>query len=340
MARPLRLDLKNGWYHVANRGNNRQAIYLDNRDRKHFVDLLGEMSGRYAVEIHGYALMNNHYHLLVRTPEANLSSAIQWLNVAYSIWWNRRHGRSGHVFGGRFKAVLVEAGEWVLTCSLYVHLNPVAIQSLGLSKGQKRAEGRGLSKPERELLAKRLERLRSYRWSSYPAYAGYAAPPDWLCSQELLERAGSKEAYRRMAEDRLKEGEAEGLLSQMKWGLILGGARFAEEMRGRIKTCRESTMRRGLRRRRSWAEVVAAVEQKRGERWKAFAQRHGDSGLAMALYVARLCTGQTLRELGEAVGGMDYAAVAAAVRRYEVKLGKDGTLKSQTEEVLKAIEKI
>jgi len=212
----------------ANRGNNRQAIYLDTRDRKHFLDLLGEMSGRYVVEIHAYALMSNHYHLLVRTPEANLSSAIQWLNVAYSIWWNRRHGRSGHLFGGRFKAVLVEAGDWVLACSLYVHLNPVAIQSLGLSKGQKRAEGRGLSKPEREVLIKRLERLRSYQWSSYRSYAGYAAGAEWLCTKELLQRSGNKEGYRRMAEDRLKEGEAEGLLSQVKWGLILGGARFAE----------------------------------------------------------------------------------------------------------------
>jgi REP element-mobilizing transposase RayT len=105
MARPLRLEMKNGWYHIANRGNNRQAIYLDERDRKHFLDLLVQMIERHAVEVHAYVLMSNHYQLLIRTPEANLSAAVQWLNVAYSIWWNRRHQRSGHVFGGRFKAV-------------------------------------------------------------------------------------------------------------------------------------------------------------------------------------------------------------------------------------------
>ena len=110
MARPLRINLKNGWYHVANRGNNRQAIYLDERDRRHFLELLAQMRERYFVEIHSYVLIGNHYHLLVRTPEANLSAAVQWLNVAYSVWWTRRHGRSGHVFQGRFKAVLVEAG--------------------------------------------------------------------------------------------------------------------------------------------------------------------------------------------------------------------------------------
>ena len=138
MARALRIELKNGWYHVANRGNDRQPIYLGDPERRHFLDLLGEMIARYAVEVHGYVLMSNHYHLLIRTPEANLSAAMQWLNVAYSIWWNRRHGRSGHVFQGRFKAVLVEAGQWVLACSLYLHLNPVAVQGWGYRRPRKR----------------------------------------------------------------------------------------------------------------------------------------------------------------------------------------------------------
>src|SRR5437899_9529939 len=153
MARPLRIDVRNGWYHVTNRGNNRQIIYLDDRDRLHFLELFGEVVERYGVEVHGYVLMSNHYHVLIRTPDANLSAAVQWLNVAYSIWWNRRHGRSGHVFQGRFKAVLVEAGQWVLACSLYLHLNPVAVQGLGLSKAEKAMEGKGLAKPDRELLA-------------------------------------------------------------------------------------------------------------------------------------------------------------------------------------------
>src|SRR5438876_4853022 len=102
MARPLRLEIRNGWYHVANRGNNGQAIYLDNRDRRHFLDLISEIIERYSVEVHAYVLMSNHYHLFVRTPEANLSAAMQLLNVAYSVWWNRRHQRSRHDFGCRF----------------------------------------------------------------------------------------------------------------------------------------------------------------------------------------------------------------------------------------------
>ena len=127
MARPLRIQFQNGWYHVTARGNNRQRIYLDARDRRHFLELLAEMRERQAVEVHAFVLMDNHYHLLVRTPHANLSAAMQWINVAYSVWWNRRHGRAGHVFHGRFKAVVVESGKWVLEGSLYLHLNPVAV---------------------------------------------------------------------------------------------------------------------------------------------------------------------------------------------------------------------
>jgi putative transposase len=85
MARPLRIDLKDGWYHVTARGHNRQPIYRDNRDRTHFLALLGEMVARHALEVHAFVLMDNHYHLLVRTPQVNLSAAIQWLNVAYRL---------------------------------------------------------------------------------------------------------------------------------------------------------------------------------------------------------------------------------------------------------------
>src|SRR5512139_3927859 len=123
------------------------------------------MVQRHAVEVHSYVLMPNHYHLLLRTPQANLSAAIQWLNVAYSIWWNRRHREVGHLFQGRFKAVVIEAGAWVLETSLYVHLNPIAIEAMELSKRQKGAEKRGWRKPEASLLRQRLERLRAYPWS-------------------------------------------------------------------------------------------------------------------------------------------------------------------------------
>lgn len=337
MARSLRVECENGWYHVTNRGNNRQAIYLDDRDRRHGLELLAAVVDRHGVEIHAYVLMPNHYHLLVRTPNANLSAAIQWLNTAYAIWWNRRHERGGHVFQGRFKAVPVEAGEWALACSLYVHFNPVAIEALALSKARKAAEAKGLRSADPALLAKRLEMLRGFRWSSYGSYAGYCGAPPWLTTAELWGRTGGCQGYRELAERRVNQGQEESLWSRLKWGVVLGGERFVEEVRQRLKTNRESGGRTSARRRCGWGDVVRAVEEARGERWADFCNRHGDPGLAMALHVARHRTGVTLRELGEAAGGMDYSAVAAALRRFDRLLPNATALRTMTQNLLKAL---
>ena len=112
MARPLRVDRPDGWYHVTARGLERRDLFNDQRDRLHFLELLAEMTQLFRVQVHAYVLMSNHYHLVVQTPEANLSRAIQWLNVSYAAWFNRRNGRVGPLFQGRFKGLLVEDALW------------------------------------------------------------------------------------------------------------------------------------------------------------------------------------------------------------------------------------
>src|SRR5689334_14813003 len=133
MARPLRIEHLGGWYHITGRGNERRAIYRENRDREHFCELLAELTRCFALRLHAYVLMDNHYHLMVELQELNLSRAIQWLNVSYSVWFNRRYGRSGHLFQGRFKSVIVNPEEWGLELSRYLHLNPVRV---GKAPGQ------------------------------------------------------------------------------------------------------------------------------------------------------------------------------------------------------------
>src|SRR6266536_3633889 len=128
MARPLRIDRAGGWYHVTARGNEQKRIYRDDHDREHFLELIAEMVVRFHLRVHCFVLMDNHYHLVVELTEANLSRAVQWLNVSYSVWFNRRHPRSGHLFQGRFKSVAVSGEEWALELSRYVHLNPVRMQ--------------------------------------------------------------------------------------------------------------------------------------------------------------------------------------------------------------------
>src|SRR6266849_4117530 len=100
MARPLRIEKAGGWYHVTARGNERKAIFRDDVDRRHFLSLIAEMVLRFRVRLHCFVLMENHYHLLVELTEPNLSRAVQWLSLSYSVWFNRRHRRSGHLFQG------------------------------------------------------------------------------------------------------------------------------------------------------------------------------------------------------------------------------------------------
>ncbi len=320
MTRPLRVNILGGWYHITARGQRRDNIYHDAHDRREFLQRLDEMTKRFLIEVHAYVLMPNHYHLLIRSPKANTSQALQWLNNGYGMWWNRRHGQVGHVFQGRFKSILVEGGATLLEVSQYMHFNPVAVKSLGWGKQKKSAEDIGLRAPSPELIKKRLETLRFYPWSSYRAYAGYERPPEWLTRTEILRRAeGGSEGYRTRTEERLTQGISEDLWSRLKWSAILGSERFAKAMREKADVQRETHGRKELRREVSWEDVVQAVERVKGERWPQFVDRHGDWGRDLALWVARRRGGMTLKELGEESGGMDYSAVSEAIRRFDRK---------------------
>jgi len=318
MARPLRINVAGGWYHLTSRGQNRQRIFDDERDRENFLARLEDMSGRYGVEVHAYVLMPNHYHLVLRTPQANASQAMQWLNNGYGLWRNRRHGMTGHIFQGRFKSVLIEGGSWLLDLSMYVHFNPVAVKALGLGKKEKKAENRSMAMPSAEVLEKRLETIRAFRWSSYGVYAGYTQPPAWLHTDEILARvSGGREGYRQAAESRMTGGNSEPLWSQAKWGMVLGSDTFADKMRNLSHVARETCGRGALRRQSRWEAIVSAVERVKGEPWSSFVDRHADWGRDLALWIASRRCGMMLRELGERVGGMDYSAVSEAIRHFE-----------------------
>src|SRR4030042_5793823 len=125
MARPLRIEFPGAVYHVTSRGNARQTIFIDDEDRGGFLDLLSIVVERFNWICHAYCLMGNHYHLLIETPDGNLSKGMRELNGIYTQHFNRRHGRVGHVFQGRFKAILVEKDSYLLELCRYIVLNPV-----------------------------------------------------------------------------------------------------------------------------------------------------------------------------------------------------------------------
>jgi putative transposase len=130
MARAIRVDFPGAWYHVLNRGIERRAIFRSTRCYEKFIELLSSLPVRFGVWLHGYALMGNHYHLQLESREANLSKAVHWLNVSYSVWFNQKYSRVGPLFQGRFKAILHEPTE-ALKINRYIHLNPVRIAALG-----------------------------------------------------------------------------------------------------------------------------------------------------------------------------------------------------------------
>jgi REP element-mobilizing transposase RayT len=142
---------------VTARGNETSSIYRDTGDRRHFCQLLGEGVATFGWKLHAYVLMENHFHLLVETPEPNLGRGMQWLNVSYSVWFNRRHRRSGHLFQGRYKAVILDPLGWGLALSRYVHLNPVRLRRQGLDKQARGRDRAGVGdKPERARVQARL----------------------------------------------------------------------------------------------------------------------------------------------------------------------------------------
>ena len=339
MARPLRVEIKDGWYHVTARGNERRAVFADDTDRRHFLELLGEWVARFGLRLHAYVLMDNHYHLLVQTPQANLSQAMQWLQVSYTVWFNRRHRRAGHLFQGRFKAVVLEESA-AAELSRYLHLNPVRVGALRLGKVARERAAAGIGQaPDAKLVAERLERLRQYRWSSYRSYAGLSQGPTWLTQRKVLAMLGGGadqqrcQAYRRFVEEAIREGVMPSPWERLQAGLVLGSAEFVRRMRHRLRgNAKEQAGLRQLRERVSFDRVVAVVERLKGERWTAFRDRYGDWGRDLALYLGRKRCGMRLRELAAAAGGLDYGSVSGAVRRFEQRLQRDEQLAALTQQ--------
>ena len=166
MARPLRIELSGGLYHVTSRGDRREDIYFSDEDRKKWLELLGQVCSRFNWVCHAYCQMTNHYHLVIETPEGNLAQGMRQLNGVYTQWVNRTHKRVGHVFQGRYKAILVEKDSYLLELARYVVLNPIR--------------------------AGMVSHVGDWEWSSYPAMLGQVESPAWLQTDWLLGKFGGQ----------------------------------------------------------------------------------------------------------------------------------------------------
>ncbi len=211
MARPLRIQFPGAVYHVTSRGNEKKAIFKDDEDRRVFLDVLEHVNHRYNWLCHAYCLMPNHYHLLIDTPDGNLSIGMRQLNGIYTQKFNKRHGRVGHLFQGRFKAVLVQKDSHLLEACRYVVLNPVR--------------------------AKNVDGPEEWIWSSYAATAGRMKPlpcltTDWILSQFGAERRGARARYRKFVSDGIR---AESIWKAVKAQSVLGEDGFIESLVDYVK---------------------------------------------------------------------------------------------------------
>lgn len=299
MARPLRIEYPGAFYHVMSRGNERKDIYRSGRDRDRFLSYLGSASLRYRARVHAYCLMSNHYHLLVETPEANLSQIMRHINGAYTTYFNVKWGRAGHLLQGRYKAILVERDEYALELSRYIHRNPVR--------------------------AGIVERPEDYRWSSCRAYAGQSAPPEWLVREDLLASLGVAEdrAQARYAAFVQGAGRRESVCpwDQVVGSVLLGSEGFVEWVKREFLDSRpcpsDIPSLKAFVDRPTIAEVREFVNSRMDgdRRW---ARR-------VSLYLCQKHTGRKLREIGEAFG-VGESAVSRAARRLAAQLAEDEQL--------------
>lgn len=283
MARPLRIEYSGALYHVTSRGNDKKAIYKDDADRETFLDVLDRVNKKYHWYCHAYCLMNNHYHLVIETPDGNLSAGMRQLNGIYTQSFNRRHGRVGHLFQGRFKAVLIQRESHLLEVCRYVVLNPV--------------RAKAIKKPE------------EWQWSSYKGTAGLTRPHAALTSQWILGQFSDRVAT---ARNRYMEFVNAGIGEKTIWEgvkgqILLGEKKFIERFGEVLKDHEKiSELPKGQRYANRpelkdlFGEKHLRDKVKRAERIKAAVERHGYSQREIADYL-----------------GMHFSSVSRILREYD-----------------------
>lgn len=298
MARPLRIEFPGAFYHVMSRGNEKQDIFRSRRDRLKFLEYLESASVRYGAIIHCYCLMGNHYHLMIETPTGNLAQIMRHLNGGYTAYFNVKYGRVGHLFQGRYRAVLVDADAYCVVLSRYIHLNPVK---------------EGLS-PRPEL----------YEWSSYRNYLTNQVSVKWLKTDFLLSLMGNESGIRREyqlyvegSDDNFGELYAQKFASMA----IIGRQGFVEDIRERYLSVqcvsRDLPATRELRKRPEIQHIVNAVS----------VELSSDHRLVkkMSIYLCHHFSGCSLKEIGTHFG-IGESAVAENSKRFAMTLYKDQRL--------------
>ena len=305
MARGPRIEFEWAVYHVTARGNERRRIYRSDEDRRLFLETLEQMRVRFGNILHCFCLMPNHFHLVMETPLGNLARGMAWLQTTYTIRFNRKYRRCGHLFQGRYKAHLVEADEYAMELVRYIHLNPV--------RPRKKSD---------PIPGERMELLAAYEWSSHGDYLGQRRTPgaqvatDWLCFW-----AGEKRRARREYGKFIRAAfgrEVATPWNNLKGGLVLGSEKLWEKAKAVVgrHEARDSVhwvSEAGWKaRRRKVAKLVAEAEDKR-----------------MRIWIRVELGGERMAALGREHGYRDGSGVHRVVQRLNLRAEKDKKLQKR-----------
>lgn len=308
MARPHRLQAEHCFYHITSRGDDRKPIYKTDRDHEKFLEYLVKAKDKFGYYLHAYCLMTNHYHLLIETTLANLSRLMQYVNTAYTAYYNAKTGRSGHLFQGRYKSILVEQETYYDGLTSYIHLNPVK--------------------------AKIVSHPSEYPWSSYNAYVG-------TVNDENVDLARVKEClsfdlknYGKFVEDHINDPDP---FKNIYAGSLLGCEKFIKENLDNLRVHIESKDIAHKRAIRSIVDpeqiinVVAGyykldpVELIRSVKRPMTAKK-------AAIYFLRCKTGLTNNQIGE-LFKMKYSAVSKAAAKFEAEIKQDKRLAKEVDAI-------
>ena len=211
MARSLRIEYENAYYHVIQRGLERRQIFSTDRDKERFLQYLRDSQDKYGTIVHAYCLMDNHYHMIIQTPLSNLSNIMHYINTSYVVYYNRKNKRVGPLYQGRYKSILIEQDEYLFHLSRYIHLNPIR--------------------------AKKVKEVGEYRWSSYHDYVSDISDGSWIETNMILGNFGktinkSRQEYKKFVIAGVgKDKEIRKYIEENTYkGFVMGSVEFCKEI--------------------------------------------------------------------------------------------------------------
>lgn len=304
MARPLRLAFEDATYHITTRGNRRESIFYSDKDKSVFLEKMNETFNKYSFTCYSYCLMDNHYHLFIKTPLANISEGMHYLNASYTNWFKAEHEIVGVIFQGRYRSILVDEDSYGLKLSAYIHLNP--------------------------LRAGIVTEIEGYRWSSYLDYLRKKKSIARLDAEFILRQLDddmekARRRYKRFVLENIGMGNP---LEDSYRGVALGNEEFVERIKDKIKSLgkkREVTETKIVGT-YSAEEVIKSIMTRFGvDRQEIFRKKRGSIYRQLALYFIKRYTILSLKEIGE-IFKMDYSGVSQSCRRFENLFERDRTV--------------